>query len=317
MGISERLHVVATLSYLPRIGRARLKTILGQLDETRPIEVSEVIERFRAEFFVDLTEANLDTARHRAEQMLSECQALGVTVHPFGSASYPPQLIRLKEPPALLFSRGRFDFGRKPRVAVIGTRKPTEWGLITAAACAQEIVQGDGIVVSGLALGIDAAAHAASVDSGGRTWAVLAHGLHTVSPSSNRDLAKRILDRDGALVSEYAPGESAQRHYFVERDRIQAGLSDAVLVIESGIDGGAMHTVRFACEANIPVWVTFPHARVADAEVSAADLPESQQGTWQLLATQKASRVATAKGLSRMLNDLASLPTAPKTLFAS
>ena len=169
-------------------------------------------------------------------------------------------------------------------------------------------------MVSGLALGIDAAAQATSVEHQGPTWAVLAHGLHTVSPSSNRDLAKQIVNQGGALISEYPPGEPAQRHYFVERDRIQAGLSDAVLVIESDIDGGAMHTVRFAREARVPVWVTFPQTKMKTANGS--DLPESQRGTWELLRKQAAIRVAGVKALDKMVRNLANTPTLPDTLFS-
>jgi DNA processing protein len=191
--------------------------------------------------------------------------------------------------------------------------------LKTAEECAATIADSRGVVVSGLALGIDAAAQAASVEHDGPTWAVLAHGLHIVSPSSNRELAKDILEKNGALVSEYPPGEPAQRHYFVERDRIQAGLSDAVLVIESGIDGGAMHTVRFAHDAHIPVWVTFPQTKLGDAETNSRNLPEPQQGTWHLLCAKKAIRVPTVKALGRMLTDLSNSPAsppAPDTLFA-
>jgi DNA protecting protein DprA len=182
-----------------------------------------------------------------------------------------------------------------------------------------KIAESHGVVVSGLALGIDAAAHAASIGHGGPTWAVLAHGLHTVSPSSNRELAKQIVERGGALVSEYAPGQHAQRHYFVERDRIQAGLADAVLVIESGIDGGSMHTVRFARDAGLPVWTTFPQTKIRVAEVNSGDLPEPQQGTWHLLSTGKAYRVPTVKVLGHMLTNLTMPPAVPfqrETLFS-
>jgi DNA protecting protein DprA len=240
---------------------------------------------------------------------------LGATVHFYGLPSYPSLLNRLSEPPALLFSIGQFDPSRKPRVAVIGTRKPTDWGLDTAKQCAGQITDTGGIVVSGLALGIDTAAQAATVEHHGTTWAVLAHGLHTVSPAaSNRELAKKIVEQGGALISEYPPGEPAQRHYFVERDRIQAGLSDAVLVIESDIGGGAMHTVRFAREARIPVWVTCPQAKMETA--SDNDLPESQQGTWELLRTNMVTRVAGVKTLDQMVRNLASTPTLSDTLFS-
>lgn len=318
--MSDNVQTVLALSRLPGVGRVRLRNLLEQLntDPKGDLPFSDVVEQFK-DRLPSFSRAELDAALARADELIARCASLGILVRPYGWPSYPPQLTRLAEPPALLFSIGEFEFERRPRIAVIGTRKPTKWGLKTAQACAAKIVESRGVVVSGLALGIDAAAHAASVDHGGPTWAILAHGLHTVSPSSNRELAKQIVERGGALVSEYAPGEHAQRHYFVERDRIQAGLSDAVLVIESGIDGGAMHTVRFARDARVPVWVTFPQTKIHDAEISSRDLPEPQQGTWDLLCAKRAFRVPTVKALDRMLTDLTLphlAPHEPDTLFS-
>ena len=317
---TESLHTVLTLSQLPRIGRARLKTILMQLAAEGPLipPLSEVIDRFRKKFFTALRAVDVDAAQAHADGILQQCQAHGIAVHPYGWPSYPVSLVRLTEPPALLFSIGPFGAPVKPRVAVIGTRHPTEWGLETAEACAGLIAEQNGIVVSGLALGIDAAAQQACVARGAQTWAVLAHGLHTISPASNRELADQILEHGGAWVTEYPRGERAQRHYFVERDRIQAGLADAVLVIESGIGGGAMHTVRFANEAQVPVWVTFPHANIAQAQMDPRELSEPHQGTWALLSERRASRVSGLKTLDWMLREISSTPAPPlssDTLF--
>jgi DNA processing protein len=304
---------ILALSELPRVGRVKLRTILTRLTSSSSagLPLPEMIAQLQLSEF---SQDDLDSALARADVMLDACHSLGVTIHAFGSSSYPSQLKRLSEPPALLFSIGRFDPNRKPRVAVIGTRKPTPWGRKTARACAAQIADAGGVVVSGLALGIDTVAQTASVEHQGPTWAVLAHGLHTVSPSSNRELAKQIAEQGGALISEYPPGESAQRHYFVERDRIQAGLSDAVLVIESGIDGGAMHTVQFARQARVPVWVTFPNTRLNTT--NARDLPEPQQGTWELLRVNTATRVRSVKALDKMVREITNSQPVPDTLFS-
>jgi DNA processing protein len=314
----QNIRTVLALSRLPHVGRVRLRAVLEPVtaDESTDLSVQEIVNRFR-EQLPNLSLTDLDAAVAQADEILERCQALGVTVHPLGGPSYPSQLARLAEPPTLLFSIGRFEFQRKPRIAVIGTRKPTPWGLKTAKACAAQVAESHGVVVSGLALGIDQAAQTASVEHHGPTWAVLAHGLHTVSPLSNRELANKIVEHGGALISEYAPGEPAQPHYFVERDRIQAGLSDAVLVIESGIDGGAMHTVRFAQQVRVPVWVTFPNTKLQNADVNRNDLPEPQQGTWELLRAQTATRVTNAKALDKMMRDLAKVPDPlPDMLFS-
>ena len=298
------------LLHLPRVGRSRLRRFVSHLAELGREDVPPT-ESLRLLGLSALSSDDVDSAIARSDAVLERCRALDVTVHVFGSHSYPAQLARLANPPAVLFSVGRFDSSRSPRVAVIGTRKPTPWGLRTAEACASEIVDGHGVVVSGLALGIDTAAQDASVERHGVTWAVLAHGLHTVSPSSNRELARRIIN-DGALISEYPPGETARRHHFVERDRIQAGLVDAILVIESGVNGGAMHTVRFAQQAGVPVWVTFPRV---DGVPDHGELPESRRGTWELLRSGQATHVATGGALRRMVRALPGAPPRPSGLF--
>ena len=309
MAASPRLALF--LHHLPGVGRVRLREMLSRLSALGENELSPT-DSLRLLGLAAVSTGDINSATARCDALLDRCRELGVVVHVFGSASYPSHLRRLANPPAVLFTVGRFDSSRGPRVAVIGTRKPTPWGLRTAEACASEIVGGHGVVVSGLALGIDTAAQAASIEQHGVTWAVLAHGLHTVSPSSNRELATRIIN-DGALVSEYPPGESARRHYFVERDRIQAGLADAILVIESGINGGAMHTVRFARQAGVPVWVTLPNR---DGTHSYGDLPESQQGTWELLRSRKATRVATSGALRQLVQALPSVQPTARELFA-
>lgn len=302
---TDNSRAALALAQLPKVGRVRLRKMLAALApeaRTGEVDVAEAVRKCAAALKLgDFSSTDVDIAVRKADELFAKCEALRVRVHAFAWPSYPQQLARLADPPALMFSIGPVDAEEKPRVAVIGTRHPTEWGLRTAHACAAQIAAAGGVVVSGLALGIDAASHAAVVEHHLPTWAVLAHGLHTVSPSSNRELAKQIVAEGGALLSEYAPGEPAQRFYFVERDRIQAGLVDAVLVIESGVDGGAMHTVRFAREAGIPVWVTFPQEETEVAERQATALPESHQGTWALLRTKNALRVANAKALRRML----------------
>jgi DNA processing protein len=261
--------------------------------------VSEAIGWLKPRAF---SQAQIRTAMAQTDRILEQCHTLDIAVHAYGSLSYPAQLERLAQPPAVLFSRGRFDPELKPRVAVIGTRKPTSWGMKTAKACARQVAASQGVVVSGLAPGIDSAAHRAAIDCTGLTWAVLPHGLAApAATAAQRRLAEEMLDAGGALLSEYPPDARSERHYFVERDRIQAGLSDAVLLIESEPDGGAMHTVRFARQAKVPVWVTLPAAaRHSDR----GRLPPVQRGPWQLLSQGNAIRVPSARALDGMIRAL-------------
>jgi DNA processing protein len=294
------------LSELRGMCRATLRAQL-------PLAAGQAIDSFKrfAEFveqhgsdagLLDFGELSLLAAWDRAGLLLDECTRLGLHVLPFGWPSYPRQLCRLQDAPALLFVRGTLVPERRPRIAVIGTRDPSPWGIRTAKACAGQIARIQGVVVSGLARGIDSAAHMGSLEAGGRTWAVLAHGL-AVAPSSNIELTHRIVEQGGALVSEYRPGEPAQRYHFIERDRIQAGLADAVLVVETGTQGGSMHTVRSATSAGIPVWTTFPDKDLGVAKENPDELKETQRGTWQLVR-EGALRVSTPRMLLKCIESL-------------
>lgn len=301
--MTERVRVLLALTNLPRVGRARRKPVLARLTSLR-IDTPSLDEAIAWLGPLAFSPTQIETAIAEADRTLEQCRSLRIAIHAYGSSSYPAQLERLPQPPAVLFSRGRFEPALTSRVAVIGTRTPTAWGTRTAKACARQIAALNGVVVSGLAVGIDSAAHQASIDRGGVTWAVLPHGIAApAATAAQRRLAERILDAGGALLSEYPPNATSERHRFVERDRIQAGLSDALLLIESEPDGGAMHTVRFARQAHVPVWVTLPAAALDSGRQS---LPTVQQGAWDLLHRQNAIRIPSATVLETMIRTLVS-----------
>lgn len=162
---------------------------------------------------------------------------------------YPPLLKLIQDPPAILFTRGQKALLKKTdAVAIVGTRAPTERGRQIAYKIAQSFAQHGYMIVSGLAKGIDAMAHLAALDSQAPTVAVLGTSLDKIYPAENRSLAERIVEASGILVSEVAIGRSSFRSAFVQRDRIQSGLSLAVIPIQTNVEGGTMHTVRFAEE---------------------------------------------------------------------
>lgn len=170
------------------------------------------------------------------------------------------------QPPASLFVRGVLPRGQG--VAVVGTRKMTQYGLAVVNLLVPELVRLGRVVVSGLALGIDGAAHRACIDTGGRTVAVLGTPIDDkgIYPRSHFRLAQDILKSGGALVSEYAPGTDTFPSHFPERNRIVVGLSEAVLVIEAPFKSGAMITARLALDAGREVWavpgpITHPNAQ--------------------------------------------------------
>ena len=172
----------------------------------------------------------------------------------YTSPEYPPLLREIYNPPFLLYCLGRLPDPEKPAAALVGTRKPSP------AAAAQAYTLGKGLgnagiaVVSGLALGIDAMAHRGCIDGGGVTVAVLGSGLDEVYPASNRPLARRILEKGGALVSEYPPGTKPRRWNFPARNRIIAGLARGTVVVEAPARSGALYTARFALEQGRDLW---------------------------------------------------------------
>ena len=179
-------------------------------------------------------------------------------------SEFPISLRKMDDPPLLLHCLGNAELIGMPGTAVIGTREPTPHGEKAARQFGEILAQQDQVVVSGLALGCDTGGHIGCLEKSGKTIAVLAHGLDSIYPSQNRDLAKRILSADGLLVSEYSFGTSVRGPYFVERDRIQAGLSNQVIVVETGIKGGTLHTVGFAEKNGIPFsyWITQKNYKV-------------------------------------------------------
>ena len=133
-------------------------------------------------------------------------------------------------------------------VSVIGTREPTDYGKKIGFRIGEVLAERGINVVSGLAVGCDALGHLGALNKNGFTCAVLAHGLQEIYPKQNIELAERILAQDGLLISEYPYGMSPTKNSFVERDRIQAGLSNSTVVIETGIKGGTLHAVNATIE---------------------------------------------------------------------
>ncbi|MCH5230777.1 MAG: DNA-processing protein DprA [Muribaculaceae bacterium] len=161
---------------------------------------------------------------------------------------YPPQLAETPDPPLILYKLGEAPLDLDYMVAVVGTRKPTPYGLDFCNRIVDEIGDyfPDVEIISGLAYGVDAAAHRKALEKNLKTVAVVAHGLNMIYPAANRNLAKEIIRSGGAILSEYPFGVQPFKPNFLARNRIVAGLSDVTIVVESNIKGGAMSTANYA-----------------------------------------------------------------------
>ena len=181
------------------------------------------------------------------------CEHHGIGVVALGSAAYPVALAQDPDPPTVVFHLGDPDRLVHPRVAIVGTRRATGYGLRTARQLGQELAAAGVSVVSGLALGVDAAAHQGALLAGGApAVAVVAAGLDAPCPVRNRALAHDVA-RTGLVLSELPPGVAASPWRFPVRNRIIAALAHAVVVVESAGAGGSMHTVREAMDRDRPV----------------------------------------------------------------
>jgi DNA processing protein len=199
-------------------------------------------DRDLKEWIVGDTSRKVAHARHQAKEGLSRLHHLHAKLVPIGSESYPGGLLDLDEPPAFLCVRGTIP---ADGIAIIGSRTPspeaTAFAHDLAAAC-------DVPVVSGLARGIDAAAHKGAIGSGHPTIAYVATGLGATYPPEHRSLEDEIVERGGAIATERLPDEEVTKSSLLHRDRLQAAHARATVLIASELDGGAMYTMRFAKE---------------------------------------------------------------------
>jgi DNA processing protein len=207
-------------------------------------DVNLALERVAVEA---LGAAAVARARIEAQLDLDWLVAEGVTLLNAFDARYPPLLRRLSGAPLLLFVRGDVDALWTAQLAIVGSRQATAGGLATARDFAATFVSRGFAVVSGLAAGIDAAAHQGALDAGGMTIAVLGTGLDRVYPARNAALAKRVAEQ-GALVSEFPPRTPARRENFPRRNRIISGLSLGTLVVEASLGSGSLITARIAVD---------------------------------------------------------------------
>ena len=200
----------------------------------------------------------LTTPDPAAAQRLAQAEAW-LAGHPsrqaitLGDAHYPAPLLHCCDPPLMLFVEGRVELLHRPAVAVVGSRHATPQGLAHARAFAAALSQAGVTVVSGLAAGIDGAAHEGALLGEGRTVAVVGTGPDIVYPRRHAGLARRIVE-NGALVSEYAPGTPVLAHHFPHRNRLIAGLSLGTVVIEAALKSGSLITARLASECGREVF---------------------------------------------------------------
>lgn len=244
---AEQLRYWLALWRTPQIGSRRLLKLLTVFPQPE-----EIFQASNAQLSaLGLSEIIIQALRQpdwvAVEHDLKWQQGRNRHIIIYTDKNYPPLLQQISAPPALLFVEGNIELLHGLQLAVVGSRNPSPSGADNARQFASYLAAGGLTIVSGLALGIDTAAHSGALAANGKTIAVLGSGLDQVYPHSNLTLAEKII-ANGALVSEYPPDTAPQAKYFPQRNRIICGLSLGVLVVEATLRSGSLITARLAAE---------------------------------------------------------------------
>ena len=236
-------------------------------------------------------------ALDEARRVLDSLVGFGGTIISHHSPHFPPLLRTIPNPPLILFCLGNPGvLVDRPTVAVVGTREPSPYGIKWGRRIAEVMGAAGFTIVSGLAEGCDTAAHLGALDASAPTVAFLAHGFGRIYPKSNSALAERIVADGGCLATEYAPGSPPRRSSFVERDRLQSGASRGIVIVETDVEGGTMHTVGFAKLQNRLI-AALRHSPAM------AELPKSR-GNQQLISEGIALPIGTKEEVSMLMQKL-------------
>ena len=203
-----------------------------------------------------------DSNLYNVDRLISNYIKAGIDIVTIKSDKYPPLLKEIDSPPVILYCRGDVSLLKMDCLGVVGTRRATRYGKDVGAKFVKDIATENIVIVSGLAEGIDTVAHKSTLEVNGKTIAVLGGGINNIYPNSNITLANNIVEKGGLLVSEYKPNEPALTYHFPVRNRIIAGLSKGVFIVEATEKSGSMHTKNYALDYNREVFAL--PARVGD-----------------------------------------------------
>jgi len=286
----SRLHQIA-LTFLKNIGPVASKGLLERFGDAERIFKAPKSKWLKVPGIGEWTLEGVDlsAALSRAEQELNFVETNNITTLFYTDIEYPRRLKNCVDSPVLLYAKGNMDLNTRRVVSIVGTRRATEYGKELCRQLIEELQQYDVLVVSGLAAGIDTATHKESMKRGLQTVGVLGHGLEMMYPAGNRALAEKMQE-NGGILTEYPSGTIADSKNFPQRNRIVAGMSDATIVIEASIKGGALITAEIANSYNRDVFA-FP-GRIND---------EYSEGCNFLIRNNKAALLTCAADLAYIL----------------
>lgn len=255
------LRELVGLTLVPQLGAQRIKMLLQHVEHPQQIFRMRKPELMQVDGFGPaLSKTILEFNNWEAvDQHIAKAEQLGAHILTYVDDDYPPLLRQIYDPPILLWMMGDPAVLSTPSLAVVGTRRATRYGLDTTQKITTELARQGLTVISGLALGVDTAAHKSALAAGGKTVAVLGSGIDWIYPSKNKDIAAEMAVKGGAVITEFPPGTKPDAGNFPVRNRIVSGLTLGTLVVESGLKGGSMITARTAADQNREVFV-IPHS---------------------------------------------------------
>ena len=288
---NDLLYKIA-LTKVPHIGDVHAKILINQFHSAqnvfnvpkRHLEKIEGIGSIRANAIKQFKDFE------QCEREIIFLEKHQIKAFTYQDEDYPKNLIRCDDCPSLLFFKGNTSLNEKKIISIVGTRVNTDYGKQCCEKLIEELSAQDFIIVSGLAYGIDTIAHRSALKNGLPTVGVLAHGLDRIYPHQNKSLAHQMINQ-GGLLTDFCSGELPNKQNFPKRNRITAGICDALIVIETGVKGGSLITAEIANSYNKDVFA-FP-GRVTDSK---------SMGCNELIKTNKACLINDSADLLNLLN---------------
>ena len=315
MEIDARVEAWAALQLLPRVSALALVALLRRFGG--PAEVLAATPAMLAKIVPGNVAAAIADGpdRKALEQTLAWLREAGHALVAWDDPAYPQALLTIADPPPALFFSGRSELLNRPALAIVGSRNATAQGRETAEAFAKALSAAGLTIVSGLALGIDAAAHRGGLAAAGASVAVVGTGIDRVYPAANRDLAHRLA-AEGGVLSEFPLGTPALAANFPRRNRLISGLARGVLVVEATLASGSLITARFAAEQNrevfaIPGSIHSPFSKGSHRLIKdGAKLVESAQDVLEEMAMNASGSAVTSAAARIAADDTARVRTA-------
>jgi len=296
------------LTLTPGLGAAAIRGLLAQFGLPEKVLSAPRVQLERVGGPAAAALLQPDAVAAAVENALRWAEVPGHAVVTLADAAYPKLLLEIADPPPLLYAVGRLELLARPALAIVGSRNATAQGMRNAEQFAAAFSAAGLTIVSGLALGIDAAAHAGGLAAEGSTIAVLGTGVDVIYPRQNAPLARRIAE-SGLLLSEFALGSAGAAHHFPRRNRLISGLSQGCLVVEAAVASGSLITARAAAEQGrevfaIPGSIHSPLSKGCHALIKqGAKLAESAEDVLAELTTFRRTATASTRAAAPQAAD--------------